>query len=282
MDRWITYIKERFPLHTFAVLVGGISLSGMYLYGKPFQILPFILSFVGILLFFGLLRLMDEIKDFDKDSIAHPDRPLPRGLIKKAEAIYIVNVMLPILVAYSMIVWVVVNEVAALAYLCIVIYLWLMYREFFWGDSLNRRPLLYGISHQLVVFPVVFFAIAVNNPHEVLFGPSWSFAAMVLGAFFCYEICRKLDPHAHPVLATYVHFYGFRRTFEIAAIAIAISAMGAAALNLWPLLLPCELVVFLSLVVILFQPAWFRIPEILASISLILHVWAVVIFQVLR
>lgn len=282
MGRWITYVRERFPLHTFIVLVAGISLSGIYLDGKSFRILPFLISFFGILLFFALLRLMDEVKDYEKDRIAHPDRPLPRGLIKKEEAVYLINIAIPILVAYSMFVWVVLQEVAALTYLCIVIYLWLMYQEFFIGKWLNRHPLIYGLSHQIIVFPVVFFAIAVNNPGHVMSPASWSLAVMLLGAFFCYEICRKLDPHAHPILATYIHFYGFRRTFEIAAISLAVSAMGATALNLTPLLLPCEILVLVSLSLLFFQPAWFLLPEVAASISLILHVWAVVLFSVFR
>jgi len=32
----------------------------------------FAISFAGVLLFFGELRLMDELKDHEKDKIAHP------------------------------------------------------------------------------------------------------------------------------------------------------------------------------------------------------------------
>lgn len=278
MNRWLTYVRERFPLHTYIVLVAGISLSGMFLHGGPFRLVAFIISFIGLLLFFGLLRLMNEVKDFDKDRIAHPERPLPRALIKKDEALYIINLVQPMLVAYGMLVWVILDEIAALAYISIVFYVWMMYQDFFIKKWIKRHPLIKGIFQQLVVFPVAFFAIAVRNPGNVLSPDSWSFAGMLLGAFFCYEICRRLDPHTHPILATYVQFYGFRRTFEIAAIALAVSAMGASALNLAPLLAPCELLVLGSLALLFFQPAWFLIPEVAASISLILHVWAVVLF----
>ena len=37
------------------------------------------------MLFFAELRLMDELKDYEKDLIAHPERPLPRGLLSREE-----------------------------------------------------------------------------------------------------------------------------------------------------------------------------------------------------
>lgn len=279
MQRWINYIRERYPLPTFIALVTGISLSGIFLENGIFHFIPFLMSFIGLLLFFGLLRLMDEVKDFDKDSILHPDRPLPRGLIKKDEAINVIFALQVILLAYSMIVWIALQEAAALAYAGIVGYSWLMYKEFFVEHWLSRHPIIHGISHQLIVFPMTFFAVEVNRPYAIADPTTWSLALMWFGAFFCYQICRKLDPHTHPILNTYVHFYGFRRAFEMAAIALAISAMGATALNLSLILLPCEIIVLLSLALLFFQIGLFRIPETAAGISLMLHVWAIPIYR---
>ena len=39
----------------------------------------------GVMLIFIELRFMDEVKDIDKDRIAHPTRPIPRGLISELE-----------------------------------------------------------------------------------------------------------------------------------------------------------------------------------------------------
>ena len=44
------------------------------------------------------------------------------------------------------------------------------------------------------------FAVSAADPEKVLAPSTWAFGAMLLGAFFCYEICRKLDPHIHPIL----------------------------------------------------------------------------------
>lgn len=281
MDRWLIYIRERFPLGTMSLLVAGICLSGLYVYGRNFQLIPFVLSFVGVLLFFALLRLMDEVKDFEKDRIAHRERPLPRGLIAKGEAVQIIELGRYILLAYALIIWVFLQSTAALVYVFLILYLWMMYKEFGMGQWLQKRPITYAITHQLSGFLIAIFAVSVATPGKALAPATWAFGLVLVGAFFCYEICRKLDPHAHPILATYMHFYGFKKTFELAVIMLVLSAIGSVGLGLEWLLIPCEVVVLLTLCLLFYQSAWFRIPEFAASISLLIHVWAVFLHKVM-
>lgn len=277
MDRWIVYVKERFPLSIFLLLIGGISLSGIYLERHYFQLIPFLISFTGIFLFFSLLRLIEDVKNLEKDRIAHKDRPLPRGLIKKQEATSVINKLLMILIAYCLLVWVLVGHQAAFAYAFLAGYLYLMDKEFYVGHWLVVHPILHGLMRQLVIFPLAIFAVTVANPDAVTVPSTWSFGLMLFGAFFCYEICCKLNPHMHPILATYVHYYGFRRTFEFATFTLALTAMGTISLNLGSLLIPVELTVLICLCLVFFQPLWYKIPEMAASLSLVLHIWVVVI-----
>lgn len=277
MHLWIEYISERFYVPTFAALVAGISLSGIYLNGNVFNPLAFAFSFIGILVFFALKRLIDDVKDVEKDRIAHPTRPLPRGLIKKPAAQAMIFRVLVVMFAFSMIIWVILNNTAGLAYVCMTIFLWLLWKDFFSSDWLHRHPLIYSVLLQLFIFPVVLFAVGVIRTDAFELSSSWMFASMLFGAFFCNEICRKLDPHAHPIIASFVHFYGFHRTFEIATLSLAVSAMAATGLNLGLILLPCELIVLISLSLLFFQQRWFKVPEIIASLSLMLHAWAIVL-----
>ena len=78
---WLIYSKERFPLVTYLLLVGGITLSAQLLHSSAIDWKGFGVASVALLLFFAELRLMDELKDYEKDKIAHPGRPLPRGLV---------------------------------------------------------------------------------------------------------------------------------------------------------------------------------------------------------
>jgi len=81
MRNWLTFVKERFPLPVYLTVCGGFAFSGLFLFDSAFSRLCLAISCCGLGLFFFQLRLMDEIKDYDKDAVAHPRRPLPRGLI---------------------------------------------------------------------------------------------------------------------------------------------------------------------------------------------------------
>ena len=111
---------------------------------------------------------------------------------------------------------------------------------------------------------------------------TFSFAITVLGAFFTYEICRKLDPNAHPLIGTYLSHYGTLPTIGLAVGTVALSALGALGLGLGPLLWPLELLLLALMALLIFAPHRFRIVEHAASLSLVLHVWAIALIEWLR
>ena len=280
MNRWIKFFTERFSLLYSTALVSGIILSGISISGHNFQLLPFILSFIGIIFVLALVCLMNDLKDLEKDKIAYPDRPLPKGLIAKKEAILVIDTMRMILFVYSLFLWLLLSSSAALGYLSVVAYFWLMERDFGMKLWLNRHPLIYGFFNQFLIVPIVLFSVLAMHPLTLFSSAIWSFAMMLFGAFFCCDICNKLNPHAHPVLGTYIHYYGFRVVFNVAVITLAISAMGAIDLGLAYFLIPFEGIVLSALSAVFFQPSLFRIPQIMASISLMAHAWALVIYQI--
>lgn len=280
MKRWFEYTQERFPLSTYTILAGGISLSGIFLDNGPFQYVPFLLSFFGLILFFFELRLMDELKDYEKDKLAHPDRPLPSGLLSTQEVKRGIDTIIYVMFAYGIVLWVFLQSLSALAYFVIIGYLWLMYKEFYFGHWLTRRPILYAVSHQLIIIPVAFFAVCAAWPVHGMSEQVIPFCLVLLGSFFCYEVCRKLDPYAHPILMTYIHFYGFKKTFFIALAALIVSAIGAFGIGLGPILWAFEGLVLLSLLPLFVLPRFYRVPEIAASLSLVVHVWSGVIQKI--
>ena len=80
MEKWLQFFKERTPVLSYLLITLGPVSSGHVLGGEVKAHSPLI-SFIGFFLFFIVLRMMDEYKDYEKDILAHPTRPLPRGLI---------------------------------------------------------------------------------------------------------------------------------------------------------------------------------------------------------
>jgi 4-hydroxybenzoate polyprenyltransferase len=277
MKNWIIYTKERFPVSVYMVLCGGFTFSGISLFKSPFCWLGFLISYAGLLLFFFELRLMDELKDFKKDLIAHPNRPLPRGLIHQEEARKAIRIILSAMIVFAVLTGVLLNLQSAISYLAITIYLYFMYKELFVGKWLEKRPLLYAISHQTIIFPLCIFSITVFDPDKYFYADSLYFCIIILGAFFSYEVCRKLNPAANKILKTYLNVYGQTKTCLILIALTGLTVMGAVGLDLIRLLWPVEGLLMASLVVILVKPTAYKVVEGTATFSLISHLWAAVV-----
>jgi hypothetical protein len=161
-SRWWIYQRERFPLLAHGLIVAAFSSSAvcfsMMVRGavgppRPFTLL---VAFATALLFFLQLRIADEFKDADEDARYRPYRPVPRGLIRLSELgilgvitgvvqLLLGLALLPQLVLLLLVVWV---------------YLALMSKEFFVGAWLKKHPILYMVSHMVIIPQIDFYATA--------------------------------------------------------------------------------------------------------------------------
>lgn len=152
-NRWYRYQAERFPLLKTGLLVAIFCLSillysGMQTDGPALPgLLPVLGAMISTLLMFFQLRVADEIKDFDVDLQFRPERPVPRGLVTLRElgtlAFIAAGVQFAIAIAID------VGLVPVLA--VVWTYMWLMRREFFVPGWLQRRPVVYMLSHMLIM-----------------------------------------------------------------------------------------------------------------------------------
>jgi len=174
---------------------------------------PVLVASLMTLLFFAELRLMDEVKDVAKDRIAHPERPLARGLIAVDSARRVIAFGMALMFAVAALVGAVYGLLPAILYAGTTVYLWLMYKEFYIGEWLGRWPLFYAVTHQIILFPLVASGVALSL--SVAEGPLHLRLLLVGGAqifpaFFAFEVARKMAPGAHPILGTYRSVYGLR------------------------------------------------------------------------
>lgn len=241
MKRLSVYIAERSPLAVLSVLALGPLVSGWMTLREltacsglclgPRTAVFLGLGFVCSLLFLISARAMDELKDQEKDLTANPTRPLPRGLITSEElAVFLTGAILLMLLC-GVVFALAGRGFSALYLFASVSYLWLMYKEFYVGHWLQRFPLLYALSHQLIILPFycfVFFLTApdVQSDRSISDG-SLAFLFYVstnLFASMTYEFARKLNPDKHPDAQTYRQIYGNRKAsawtagFALAAI----------------------------------------------------------------
>jgi hypothetical protein len=297
---WWAYVKMRFPIPIYLLLSGGLALSGAAqagggeFAGGLFN-LKTLASFLYAIWLFGTLRLMDELKDYDKDVIANPSRPMPQGWLTKPHVGRVIQYLMLIGMLGSF-AFVLHSGWAAGLALVTTVWLWLMYREFYIGEALGKNPLAYAITHQIILIPFCLLMAAsqdagrasvmiIEDPHpwipfvsrEFLGAKTasvlaWSVA--VLGSFFSFEVSRKQDADAHPVLATYRQTYGIKVSAIIVMFLTLIALAGALNTGLAMWMAPFSVLTFLSYILLLFRHRAHKVIEATATLSLFFHIWA--------
>ncbi|MFZ9519080.1 MAG: AMP-binding protein [Silvanigrellaceae bacterium] len=231
MQRWWIYLRERSPLMVLVLLSAGPLVSGLFLaqvhgqcpelprgvclQGQPSLFLAG-LSIFSSVLFMVLARMMDELKDHEKDKQANPGRPLPRGLISPAEMNRGVVLLFFVLLAASAAHLFFSAPLQAMLMGVSAIYLWLMYKEFYIGSFLAAWPLAYALSHQMVGVPLYLYGVSLFSPAFIQQDLAWFYVGINVCASISYEFTRKLKSDAHPAARTYRQIYGLNKAAAIA------------------------------------------------------------------
>jgi 4-hydroxybenzoate polyprenyltransferase len=269
MANYYEFFKERIPFIPYVTLTAGLTMSGAALTGERLD-LDYArgMVFIALLLFFIVLRFMDEVKDVRKDLIAHPERPIPRGLIRESN----VKVLIWITVL-SMLLMALCHSInhqaqAGLSLSLLTVYSVLMYNEFFIPQWLGARPWIYALSHQFVLYFACWHSISFSPSNIALLLP---YGTMVTTVFFIYEIGRKLDPQSHPILQTYRQVYGDRYIKRVILLLSALTAWASFQLELFLWTLPMLILVNCAMAYTMNKR--FKIAEGLSSLSLLYHIW---------
>ena len=202
LKRIAILVRERFPLGPSIVAAALMACSadviGARLGGRDgvIDIVSATMSLVVLLLLF-LVRAVDEVRDVAADTVAHPDRPLPRGAVEIADVVVAAVVAVVVAVA---VVGVVVGGSSAVVVLCAcgVTVVVQLDGGFGW---VARRPVLSLLLHQLLVplwvlLVIVVRAIADEVAVSVdLLTGSWPAVCVALGLSLLFELGRKLHHH---------------------------------------------------------------------------------------
>lgn len=157
-ERFWIYQQERFPIFQNGLMIvvftfSAISYSRLSREETTFiTISEFIAGAATSFGFFLLLRLFDEFKDAQKDATFQSYRPVPRGLVSLKEMGWLAFLVIFIQLIFNMTVLPLMIGV----YLLVMTYMSLMTKEFFLSKWLNDHPIVYMLSHMMIM-PVIDF-----------------------------------------------------------------------------------------------------------------------------
>jgi 4-hydroxybenzoate polyprenyltransferase len=246
LGRWWVYQRERFPVVGHGLLIGAFSVSAVCFsmmlrddvtWPGPRTVT---VAWATAFLFFLQLRIADEFKDFEEDSRYRPYRAVPRGLVSLRE-LGVVGVAAAA-IQLGLALWLL--PALALVLVGVWVYLVLMSKEFFVPGWLKARPIVYMLSHMVIVPMIDFYATAcdwcptLGRPPHGLF---WFVATSYFNGLVI-EIGRKVRAPADEEegVNTYSALWG-PRTAVLAWLGVmtataACAVLGARAIDFaWPL-----------------------------------------------
>lgn len=155
------YQAERFPLFKTSLLVGFFTAASLCvssnLAGRTLpSIWTFAIIWLVVLIIFFQMRVCDEHKDLEADTMYRPERPIPSGLVK-LKTITVLAVGLSIL-AVMMTSSISIRLLIPL--LVVWVWLTLMTFEFFVSKFLHKHASLYLISHMAIMPLIDLYATA--------------------------------------------------------------------------------------------------------------------------
>jgi hypothetical protein len=232
--RFSAWMEERFPVKN-AVLFSTLYL-GALLFGRalthPGQLgLGFkdLAGFMAVWSFFFMLRVFDEHKDYELDLKNHPQRVLQSGLITlghlKIAGVLAVLVQL----GASLLIDGGFGRVT-LFWLVTMAWSCLMAKEFFVGEWLGKRLVLYAVSHMLAMPLAIGWMMQMGAGTEKLPLVAGALAAMAFFSGLAFEIARKTKApeDERPTVDSYTKIMGTRGaafgTLTVLVIAAGIEA----------------------------------------------------------
>jgi 4-hydroxybenzoate polyprenyltransferase len=275
---WMTFLSERAPPLFFLMMAAGPCLSILYSKTEGFPIEKFIWAILGEQVLLLLVRIMDDVKDYEKDKVVHPDRPLPRGLIKFEEVSLFLNIAMLSTVVYGVLLGLRFGTSVAVSYELQVVYGYLMYVEFGVGERLEKNPFLYSFTHEISAFIIPMFLTSLRGDGWFTLEGFFS-GCLIFSSFFSYDICRKLDPYLPKLKGTYLVICGKWPVFAATSVLSAMGMIASYVLDLHGLLWPLQLALVGSVLLLTVLPPQSRSSkrhkpvEILSAVNLILHLW---------
>jgi hypothetical protein len=177
---WLLFFIMYFAVHHYA--------AAHFLNNTPALRWLQLVDFLAVLSFFFKLRVMDEHKDYQNDLVNYPDRVLQSGKVTLKQLRYIAYIGTVFEAAWSAY----LGTTTLLIYLVTLGYALLMWKEFFVGEWLKKRLVIYAFTHMLIMPLVIFWIASMGTSSNILILEISGIAAAAFFFGFAFEIARKI------------------------------------------------------------------------------------------
>lgn len=279
MDPLVIFVRDRVPLRAYAAFSFFTAAAPYPLLKLSVSYLEILMAFVGIFLILLQMRLLDDIADAKVDKIAHPERPFSSGEISIHDGERLGGIIQMVILLFGLATLIAASYTAFFFYIAAAVYIWNNYKWFYFEEWMREHPVAAFCIGELAFFPVLFFSFSLAQPGSAFLTPALSYSFLLFSASMVYNVARKLDPKAHPILQNFVHIMGYKRVFIALLPFILLSFFLAKSLGYSLILWPAELSSLAALISVLFSSMRWNFASSVALLSLFIHAAAPLIAQ---
>lgn len=236
-SRLLAWMNERFPashgvlffiMYATALLFGrSLATEGPLALGAVDLV-----GFVGAWSFFLMLRVFDEHKDFELDLQNHPERVLQSGLVTLGHLKVLGALAIAAQLGVSLGIDGGLGRTTA-AWAVVIGWSTLMAKEFFVGEWLEKRLVLYALSHMVVMPMALVWMAQMGAPGSTLPLDVGLLAALSFLSGAAFEITRKAKgpEEERDTIRSYSQVWGTTGASVIVAV-LLLASLGVQALLL--------------------------------------------------
>ena len=191
--RWMVYIRERFPLFAYSVLIVSFYSANQLLAqalsnpnAPPRWNIGTLFGCITLLCLFLHLRVFDDHKDYADDCRLYPDRALQRGVVTLGE----LKILGGVAIGIELILGGLGGTGSFLSVIIAISFSLLMLKEFFVKNWLKRHFVIYAVTHMLIMplLAIVVFSFATQKyPWQT---PGWYWTYALVGMLLCASVAK--------------------------------------------------------------------------------------------
>ncbi|MBN1951039.1 MAG: UbiA family prenyltransferase [Bacteroidales bacterium] len=188
LKRFYQYQEERFPIKILVFTTMAVVLSSAAILGFTVNIWQLLASFFACIFFLYHIRVIDESRDEQHDTKYHADRPVQRGLIRIRE-LFLIDIFALILFSAIMLSF---GGVSLTYGLALLLFSFIAWKDFFLGERLKQRFLLYNSVNMFQMVLLQLFIYAVLTQDFYVDAVMWIHLLFVIFNTLILEFVRKI------------------------------------------------------------------------------------------
>lgn len=221
--RFYVYQNERFPVALLIFSILPATLSSAAVVFSPMSATCIVLALIASFTYIFHIRVNDEVRDFEHDSVHHKTRPLHRGVVTLKDLKVLDTISISIFVVITLLSGI---QATLIAFIMLV-YSYVAKYDFFCKERIRKHFFMYNSAHiiQMLLMQIFVYAVIARTiPFSYLLLVHFLFT---MTGTIIFEFARKVKIPGTDGTGndTYTYYIGFNKSLIVYAVLLLTNSL---------------------------------------------------------